>query len=43
MCFRNTFRYFSSLAVFAVVFANVAIAQQFEILHAAYGDRPLQH
>lgn len=35
--YRNTFRHFSVLTVFAVAFANVAIAEQFEILHAAYG------
>lgn len=37
MQFRNTVRHFSLLAVLAVAFANVAVAQEFQILQARYG------
>lgn len=38
MRYRNTFKHFSVVAVLAVAFATAAVAQQYEILHAAHGS-----
>jgi hypothetical protein len=37
MRFRNTLKQIGALAAFAVLFAAVAVAQEYQILHAAYG------